>query len=74
MLVEELDITIVDALCNFLTYLMRRTALDHVIAGPSVFSFGPRGRAYEEVVLELALEVILFNMVGKGSRDFSGRQ
>jgi hypothetical protein len=38
MLIEELDVAVVDTLCNFLANLMRRPALDHVEARPSILS------------------------------------
>ena len=64
MLVEELDISIVDSFGNFLANLMRRPALNHIQACPSILSLGARGRADEEVVLELTLEIVLLDMVG----------
>lgn len=38
MLVEELDVAIVDALCNLLTDLMRRSTLNHIQTRPSILS------------------------------------
>jgi len=67
MLVEELDVAIVNSLCNFLADLMRRPALDHVETGPSVLCLSARGSANKEVVLELTLEIVLLDMVGQGS-------
>jgi hypothetical protein len=67
MFVEELDVAVVDTLGNLLANLMRRPALDHVEASPSVLSLRARRSADEEVVLQLALEVVLFDMVGHGS-------
>jgi hypothetical protein len=64
MLVEELDIAIINALCNFLANLMRRPALNHIQACPSVLRLRARWRANKEVVFELALEVVLLNVVG----------
>jgi hypothetical protein len=64
MLVEELDVTVVDPLCNLLANLMRRPALNHIQARPSVLRLSTRRGANEEVVLELALEIVLLNMVG----------
>lgn len=43
MFVEEINVSIVDALCYFFTNLVGRTALDHVITCPSVFGFGAGG-------------------------------
>jgi hypothetical protein len=42
MLVEELDIAIINALCNFLANLMRRPALNHIQACPSVLRLRAR--------------------------------
>jgi hypothetical protein len=64
MLVEELDVAIVDALCNLFTNLMWRPALNHVQACPSVLGLCARRSADKEVVLELTLKIVLFNMVG----------
>jgi hypothetical protein len=64
MLVEELDVAIVDTLCNLFSNLMWRPALNHVQARPSILSLGTRRRADKEVVLELALEIVLLDMVG----------
>jgi hypothetical protein len=70
MLVEELDVAIVDTLSNLLTNLMRRPALDHVQSCPSVLCLGARRCANEKIVLELALQAVLLDMVGEGSWDF----
>ena len=70
MLVEELDIAIVDALGNILADLMRTPPLDHVEAGPAVLGLGPRRGAYEEIVLELALQSILLHVVGESGWHF----
>jgi len=40
VLVEELDVAVVDALCNVLSDLVRAPPLDHVVARPSVLGFG----------------------------------
>jgi hypothetical protein len=67
MLVEELDVAVVDTLGDLFTNLMGRPALDHVEACPSVLSLSARRSANEEVVLQLALEVVLLDMIGHGS-------
>lgn len=36
MLIEEFNLAIVDALCDFLSDLMRASPLDHVEASPAV--------------------------------------
>jgi hypothetical protein len=70
MLVEELDVAVVDTLGDFLTNLMRRPALDHIETCPSVLGLSTRGSTDKEVVLQLALEVVLLDMVGQSSGDF----
>jgi len=74
MFVEELDVTVVDASSNFLADLVRGPTLDHVETCPSVFGLRTRGGANEKVVFELALQVVLFDMVSQGSGDFPGEQ
>lgn len=74
MLIEKLDVAIVDASSNFLADLVRGPPLDHIETCPSVFGLSAGGGANEQVVFELALEVVFFNMVGKSSGDFSGEQ
>jgi hypothetical protein len=69
MLVEELNVAIVDTLRDLLTDLMRRPALDHVQSCPSVLRLSAGRCANEKVVLELTLEAVLLDMVGKGSWD-----
>lgn len=69
MLVEEVDAARVDALGNVLADLVRASAVDHVESGPSVLSLGTGRGANEERVLELALEVVLLDIVGHGDRD-----
>lgn len=69
MLVEEVDAARVDALGNVLADLVRASAVDHVEGGPSVLSLGTGRGANEERVLELALEVVLLDIVGHGDRD-----
>jgi hypothetical protein len=64
MLVKELDIAIVNPLCNFLAHLMRRASLNHIQPRPSVLRLRAGRRTDEEVVLELALEIVLLDMVG----------
>jgi hypothetical protein len=64
MLIEELDIAIIDALCNFLANLMRRPALNHIQPRPSVLCLSARRCANKEIVFELALETVLLDMIG----------
>jgi len=70
MLVEELDLAVVDAFGDFLADLMGRAALDHIKTGPAVLGLSARGGTDEEVVFQLALEAVLFDMVGQRGRDF----
>ena len=64
MLVKELDAALVDSLGDGLSDLMGRPALNHVQLGPTVLSLSAGGGADEKVVLHLALEVVLLDMVG----------
>ena len=64
MLIKELDIPLINALCYLFPHLMGRPPLDHIEARPSVLGFGARGGTYEEVVLEFALQAVLFDVVG----------
>lgn len=64
MLVKEVDATFIDTLGNGLANLVRASPGDHVQLGPSVLGFHTRRGADKQVVLELALQFVLFNMVG----------
>lgn len=72
MLVEEVDAPLVDALGDGLADLVRAPPLNHVEAGPPVLRLGAGRRADEERVAELALEVVLLDMVGEEGGDFPG--
>jgi hypothetical protein len=65
VLVEELDVAVVDALCDILADLMRTSPLDHVVACPSVLSLCARRGADKKVVLQLTLEAVLLDVVGQ---------
>lgn len=67
MLVKELDVAVVDSLCDIFADLVGASPLDHVVARPSVLGLGARRGTNEEVVLELALKAILLDMVGQCS-------
>jgi len=69
VLVEELDVAVVDALCDVLADLVRAPPLDHVVARPSVLGLGAGRGADEEVVFELALEAVLLDMVCQCGRS-----
>jgi hypothetical protein len=69
MLIEKFDVSVVDTLRNLFPDLMRRSPLDHVQTCPSVLGLGTRRRTDEKVIFQLTLQVVLFNMVGQGSRD-----
>lgn len=72
VLVEELDVAVVDALCDVLANLVRASPLDHVVARPSVLGLGAGRCADEEVVLQLALQAVLLDMVGQCSGSLLG--
>lgn len=74
MLVEEVDAPLVDTLGDGLSDLVRAPALNHVEAGPPVLRLGARRRADEERVAELALEVVLLDVVGEEGGDFPGEK
>ena len=69
MFVEELDISVIDALGDLFPNLMRGSPFNHVQPGPSVLGLCPRRSSHKEVVLELSLKVVLLDMVGQCSRD-----
>lgn len=63
MLIEELDIAGVDSLGDFLSDLVRATALNHVQAGPAALGLCAGGGTDKQVVLQLSLEVVLLDVV-----------
>jgi hypothetical protein len=65
VLVEELDVAVVDSLCDVLADLVGASPLDHVVARPSVLGLGAGRGTNEEVVLELSLQTVLLDMVGQ---------
>ena len=69
MLIEEFDVSIVDALGNLLSNLMRRAPFDHVKSRPPILSFGTRRSTDKEVVLQLTLQIVLLDMIGQGGGD-----
>jgi len=69
VLIEELNVVVVDSLCDIFADLVRSTSLDHVKLSPAVLCLGSRTGANEEVVLELSLEIVLLDMVGEGGGD-----
>lgn len=70
MFVEELDVAIVDTFGNLLADLMWRPALNHVQARPSVLCLCARGGTDKQIVLELSLKTVLFDMVGQSGGNF----
>ncbi len=64
MLVEEVDAPLVYPFRDFLSYLMRSSAFNHVEGRPSVFRLGSGGGPDKERVSELSLQVILLDMIG----------
>lgn len=69
MLVEKVDTPLVNTFGNRLSDLMRSSSLNHVQPSPAVFGLGTRRGANEERVFQLALEVVLFHMVGQKRRN-----
>ena len=72
MLIEELDLTVVDSLGDFLSNLVRAATLNHVQASPAVLSVGAGGGTDEQVVLQLSLEVVVLDMVCESDGDLPG--
>lgn len=70
MLVEELDVPIVDALRNVLANLMWTSSRYHVVPSPSVFRLCSARCSHEQVVLELALQIMLLDMFRERCRHF----
>jgi hypothetical protein len=70
MLIKELDPPLIDTLRNLLANLMRRSSLDHIQSRPSVLSLRTRRCTNKEVVFELALQAIAFDMIRESGRDF----
>jgi hypothetical protein len=70
MLVEELDPPLIDTLGNVLADLVRGTALDHIEGCPAIFCLGTRRSTDKEGVPQLALKVVLFDVVREEGRDF----
>jgi hypothetical protein len=68
VLVEEVDATLVDTLGNLLADLVRASTVNHVQSCPAVLGLGTRRSTDEERVLELALEIILLDVIGHVSR------
>lgn len=71
MLIEELNLATVDPLGDLLSDLVRAPSLNHVQASPAVLRLRAGGGAHEEGVLELALQVVLLDVVCQGRWDFS---
>ena len=70
MLIKELNIAVVDSLCDLLSDLVRAAALNHVQPRPAILRLRTGRGAHEEVVLELALEVVLLDVVCQGNGHF----
>jgi hypothetical protein len=64
MFIEELDIAIIDPPGNLLADLMGTPPLNHIEPRPSILRLRARRGPNEQVVLELALEAILLDVVG----------
>lgn len=63
MFVEEIDAPLVDSFGNGLANLMRTPPVNHIQRCPSVLGLGSGGGAHEQRVLQLALKIILLDMV-----------
>ncbi|KAI5286554.1 hypothetical protein KEM52_001950, partial [Ascosphaera acerosa] len=74
VLVEEVDVAVVDPLGDVAPHLVRRPPLDHVQLRPPVLRVCPRARPHEQVVLQLALQVVLLHVVGQRLGDHPGRR
>jgi hypothetical protein len=55
MLIKELNLSIIDALGDFLSDLVRATAFNHVQASPAILRLCTGRGTHEEGVFELAL-------------------
>lgn len=64
MLVKEVYPALVDSFCNGFSDLMRTPPVNHIQSSPSILGLGSGGSAHEEGVSQLALEVILLDVVG----------
>jgi hypothetical protein len=63
MLVEKVDLALIDTLGDGLADLVRAATVDHVQTRPAVLRLASRRGSHKERVSELALEVVLFDMV-----------
>lgn len=64
MLVEKVDAALVDALGNGLADLMGTPARDHIKFRPAVLGLSSGRGSDKKVVLELSLQLVLFDVVG----------
>ena len=71
MLVEKMYPAFVDAFCNLFANLMRTSTLDHVQSCPSILRLCSAGRSHKQGEFQLPLQVVLFDMVGKGRGNLS---
>lgn len=65
MLVEEVDATLVDTLGDGLADLMGTPALNHIKSRPAVLGLSSGRGSDKKAVLELSLQVVLFDVVGE---------
>lgn len=70
MLIEKVDATLVDSLGDGLADLVGASPLDHVQLRPAVLGLDTGRGTDEEVVLELALEVVLLDVIGQEGGNF----
>jgi len=74
MLIKELDSAIIYSFGNIFSNLMRAPPLNHIQSCPPVLGFRATRRADEQRVSQLALEVILLDMVRQHGRDLPKRR
>jgi hypothetical protein len=71
VLVEKVDSAVVDPFGNCLANLVRRSALNHIQASPSVLGLSTRGCPNEQAISQLPLQVVLLYVVGEVGGDLS---
>lgn len=70
MLIKKVDLPRVQPFGNRLSNLVRTTALNHVQIGPAALRLGTGRGTHEQLVSQLALEVVLLDMVCQCGGNF----
>lgn len=70
MLIKKVDLSIIQPLGNLLSDLVRTPPLNHVQRRPPVLCLSTGRSTHEQRVPELALQVVLFDMVCDGGGYF----